>query len=174
MRALIVVESMFGNTQAIAQQVAAGLRRGMTVDIRSVADAPTDLPADLMLLVVGGPTHAFGMTRPSTREDAIRKGAVAAPLLGIREWISGLDRLPRGMLVTAFDTRIARPRLPGSAAHAAGRRLVRHGGTMVTSPTSFYVADTAGPLTAGETERAEEWGRAIVAKLRGRGLSVAS
>src|SRR5262245_53483993 len=118
MRALIVVESMFGNTQTIARQVAAGLRRGMTVDIRTVADAPTQLPPEVDLLVVGGPTHALGMSRRSTRQDAVKRGALVAPTRGIREWLEGLEHLQRGTLVTAFDTRIAKPRVPGSAANA--------------------------------------------------------
>ena len=63
MRARVVYESMFGNTQAIAQAVADGLAESMSVDLEEIGSAATDVAADVGLLVVGGPTHAFGMSR---------------------------------------------------------------------------------------------------------------
>jgi flavodoxin len=70
MRALIVVESWFGNTRAIAGAVAEGLGGFMTVDVTEIGDAPARVAPDVDLVVVGGPTHAFGMSRPSTRRPA--------------------------------------------------------------------------------------------------------
>ena len=50
--------------------------------------APARLPDDLALLVVGAPTHAFSMSRPSTRLDAVRQGADAQRAAwGMREWL---------------------------------------------------------------------------------------
>ena len=63
MRAVIVYESMYGNTRAVAETVAAELG-GSAV---SVADASADDLAGADLLVVGAPTHAWNMSRPSTR-----------------------------------------------------------------------------------------------------------
>ena len=61
MRALVVFESMFGNTEKIAGAVARGLQQeGVDTGLVEVRSAPRHLPADLDLLVVGGPTHAFG------------------------------------------------------------------------------------------------------------------
>ena len=71
--ALVVYESMFGNTQTIAVAVADGLSVRMTVDLVEVGAAPSAVAADVDLLVVGGPTHAFGMTRPNTRQDAAKQ-----------------------------------------------------------------------------------------------------
>ena len=70
MRALVVYESMFGNTQTIADAIAGGLAQRMRVDAVEVGSAPATLDDDVTLLVVGGPTHAFGMSRPRTRQDA--------------------------------------------------------------------------------------------------------
>ncbi|HSL25245.1 MAG TPA: flavodoxin domain-containing protein [Acidimicrobiia bacterium] len=70
MPALVVFESMFGNTEAIAKAVADGLTARMAVDIVEVGVAPAVLSDDVELLVVGGPTHAFGMSRPGTRQKA--------------------------------------------------------------------------------------------------------
>ena len=58
MKALIVFESMFGNTEQIAQAVAEGLRASMPVDLTEVINAPADLPEDIALIVAGGPTEA--------------------------------------------------------------------------------------------------------------------
>jgi hypothetical protein len=64
-------------------------------------------------------------------------------------------------MAAAFDTRIARPRLPGSAAHAAEKRLRRLGFRIVAPAESFYVEGTLGPLQAGERERARRWGKTL-------------
>jgi flavodoxin len=67
MRALVVYESMFGNTQAIANAIVQGLSGRMRVEALEVGVAPATIDDDVALLVVGGPTHAFGLSRPQTR-----------------------------------------------------------------------------------------------------------
>lgn len=69
-RALVIFESMFGNTRTIADAVADGLSSRFETDVIEVSLAPTRIPEEVSLVVVGGPTHAFGLTRPRTREDA--------------------------------------------------------------------------------------------------------
>ena len=73
MRARVVFESMFGNTQVIAQAVADGLAESMSVELEEVGSAATEIAGDVDLLVVGGPTHAFGMSRQRTRESAVSR-----------------------------------------------------------------------------------------------------
>ena len=51
MRALVVVESVFGNTRQIADAVAAGLAPHMDVDVLDVVDAP-EVVENVDLLVV--------------------------------------------------------------------------------------------------------------------------
>ncbi|HEU5454682.1 MAG TPA: flavodoxin domain-containing protein, partial [Nocardioides sp.] len=76
MKILIVYESMFGNTEHIARRVADGLAHpgGHTVlkDVREVG--PDDL-TESDLVVIGAPTHAFSLSRQSTRDSAVRQGA---------------------------------------------------------------------------------------------------
>ena len=112
--ALVVVESMFGNTEQVARAVAAGLGDGgVDAVVVDVAAAPGELPADLHLLVIGAPTHAFSLSRPGTRTDAVRQGAPPErAATGLREWLTTLLlRDPRHSPVTAvFDTRVSKVR----------------------------------------------------------------
>ncbi len=71
MRALIVYESMFGNTHVIADHIATGLRPGYEVTVVPVGDATAELVAAADLLIVGGPTHAHRMSTPGTRHSAV-------------------------------------------------------------------------------------------------------
>lgn len=160
MRALVVYESMFGNTKEIAEAVAEGLARHMVVETVEVGHT-RPLPDDTGLVVVGGPTHAFGMSRESTRRDAAKQagGTVVSQRIGLREWLATVHA--DGIPSASFDTRVDHPRLPGSAARAAGRQLHRDGFTQVAPANSFYVTGTTGPLLDGETDRAREWGEKL-------------
>lgn len=163
MRALVVYESMFGNTQAVARAVAGGLGQSMTTDVVEVSTAPVILGDDITLLVVGGPTHAFGLTRPSTRRDAASKTKqnLVSTGIGVREWLSQIGRAPTSITAAAFDTKVNRPRLPGSAARAAHKRLRWLRFRTVAAPETFYVTELAGPLVDGELERARRWGEQL-------------
>lgn len=159
MRARIVHESMYGNTAAIAAAIAAGLSEYFSVETVNVADAAESPLSAVDLLVVGGPTHAFGLSRPQSRQDAARR--VETPIVtevGIREWIRDAERVTPGARAAAFGTRLARPRwLTGSAARGAGKLLRRAGYELATPPMDFLVESTTGPLTTGEVERARIW-----------------
>ena len=60
MRARVVYESMFGNTQAIAQAVADGLAETMSVDLEEVGSAATDVAAELACWWSAGPRMRSG------------------------------------------------------------------------------------------------------------------
>jgi Flavodoxin len=176
MRAVVVFESMFGNTETIARAVGDGLSAFLPVEVVAVGEAPEVLAEDVELLVVGGPTHAFGLSRPDSRRTALRQAGreIAAARTGLREWLAGLRDGQTGTAAAAFDTRISRPRLPGSAARAAERRLRRLGFHVVTHAQSFYVAGTAGPLLHGETERARHWAERVAILARAASRPVGS
>jgi hypothetical protein len=174
MRALVVYESMFGNTQVIADAIADGLAGRMRVDTVEVGVAPASIGDDVGLLVVGGPTHAFGMSRQGTRQDAAKqaKEGLVSTGIGVREWLAGLQGSP-GMAAATFDTRIRKPRLPGSAARGAEKRLRRLGFRILAPAASFYVEGTLGPLLEGERERARRWGERL-GSARGAGRAPAT
>jgi len=166
MRALLVYESMFGSTCEIARAVCEGLAaEGVEVELHEVRSAPAAADVDFDLLVVGAPTHAFSLSRPATRRDAVRQGASAdLAETGLREWLGALG--PREAAhrrpAAAFDTRVTKVRnLPKAASTRASHLLGRHGYQLVSRPAPFLVDDVKGPLLAGETDRARDWGREV-------------
>ncbi len=170
MRALVVYESMFGNTREVAAAVAEGLQRHLDADLVEVSQAPAEVHDDISLLVVGGPTHAFGLSRPRTRQSVADQatGEVTPGRIGLREWIAGLGD-GRGRPAATFDTRIRKkPPVPGSAARKAGRQLHRRGYELLTRAADFWVTGTSGPLVDGERDRARQWGERLAQELRNR------
>ncbi|MGW4330025.1 flavodoxin domain-containing protein [Nocardia sp. NPDC004573] len=162
MRARIVYESMFGNTAAIAEAIAQGLREHVEVEVVNVV-AAAEVCATVNLLVVGGPTHAFGLSRSQTRRDAAKlTDAPVATAIGVREWLAAALPVSAGHRALAFGTKIAKPPwLPGSAARGIAKRLSRLGYSLADQPVDFLVADTTGPLVPGELDRARVWAARI-------------
>ena len=170
MRALVVYESMYGNTHVVASNIADGLRGTYEVTLVPVANATADLIAGADLLVVGAPTHMHGLSTASSRQAA--RKAAAKPQSGLtldpgaggpalRDW---LGRLVGGHgLAAAFDTRlVGAPVLTGRASHGIGRLLRRHGYRLIAPPESFVVTKQ-NTLVDGESSRARRWGEALAA-----------
>lgn len=170
MRALIVYESMFGNTRDVARAVAEGIAPRMPVELVEVGTAPDTIPADVGLLVLGCPTHAHGLSNAKSRADA--KGRAGDQLvsrgIGFGEWLEKMSLAGEPMAIAAFDTRIKGPELLwGSAAKAVVKRLRARKFEVVAGPQSFFVSGPTGPLfnrlVTGERERAIEWGASVAA-----------
>ncbi|NVB40290.1 flavodoxin [Pseudenhygromyxa sp. WMMC2535] len=165
MRAQVIYESIFGNTRDVAEAIAAGLRDRPDVDAVSVSEvgsAPAQLD-DVDLLVIGGPVHAWSMSRPGTREGArleaeqLHQEPVSRGE-GIRDWLERLPATTREIQAASFDTAIKSAwSLSGSAAKPAAKRLRARGLTMIADPTHFFVAGKHGPMLEGELERARAW-----------------
>ena len=170
MRAVVIYESMFGDNQQVARAIAAGLNEaGVVAEAIEVGIAPTVIAADVDLLVVGSPNHAWSLPRPSTREDAAAKAAV--PLvsqgIGVREWLAGAT-LPAVLRTAAYDTRGSHPKAIVAMDHASKsieKGLAKLGGTRLVPAEHFRVADMKGPLEPGEAERAHAWGVALAGLL---------
>lgn len=164
MKALIIYESLWGNTEKVARAVAAALAGSFDVEVFDSDTAPTAV-TDYDLIVVGGPTHAFSMTRPTTRRGAVEQNhAPHEPRRGIREWLAELSPATREQRAVTFDTRVDSPRLPGSAAKAARHELRSLGFETRDKPMTFRVHGYEGPLRAGEVERAGAWARGLETK----------
>lgn len=165
MRAVVVYESMFGNTHQVAQAIGEGMAETMTVAVSRVSDATDAVLDGADLIVAGGPTHVHGMSQARTRAEAHRMAADSegklhlddgAAGVGVREW---LENLPRSdAMAAAFDTRTDIPRLfSGAASSRIDHTLRAHGLRTVAAPMSFLV-DSANRLEPSELARARAWG----------------
>lgn len=174
MRTVVVFESMYGNTRAIAEAVARGIERAgaAEVTVLPVSEADGEAIRQADLLVVGGPTHAHGMSHAATRRaarDAADKpdsklrldSAAVVDGPGMRVWLAHVDGT--GALSAAFDTRLDAPAIfTGRAAPKIARQLQRRGFAPVADPESFLVTkDTE--LCPGEIARAQDWGSRLSA-----------
>lgn len=173
MRAVVVYESMFGSTRRAAEAVGKGLAPVGEVVVVPVEEADAALEGGADLLVVGGPTHVHGLSRPRTRESAAAMVDKAGSTLaldehargkGLREWLPAASATAG--LGAAFDTRIAFP-LSGHASKAIRRGLRRRGYTMAAPPESFLVGEESA-LQPGEEERAKAWGERLGSDLTAR------
>jgi hypothetical protein len=173
MTALVVYESMYGNTRRIAEAVAEGIAATLAVTAVEVADAPEAIGGDIDLLVVGGPTHAHGMSTARTRESARERST--APLvsqrMGIREWLDHAQAQVFDVHAAAFDTRInGMALLTGSAAKGYAKGLRSAGFRVDWPPRSFLVNARPAPgedaLLSGQLDEARSWGQAIASKVK--------
>jgi flavodoxin len=172
MKAVVVYESMYGNTHLIADAIGVGLRDRADADVVvvSVDHAGPALLADADLVVAGGPTHAHGMSRTNTRKaavDAARKPESDLAVdpdaegPGLRDWFETLGTLTTN--AAAFDTRSdVPPVLSGRASKGIARRLRQHGCDVIAEPESFLVTK-ASHLEDDEERRAREWGAQLAA-----------
>ena len=173
MRALIVYESMYGNTHVVANHIADGLRSQYEVEVVSTHEATPERVATADLLVVGGPTHIHGMSSEKSRKAA--KDGLAKPgndlhldpdaeSEGLRDWLHTLPTV-RSAGSAAFDTRIDAPALlTGRASRGIEKRLVKLGYDLVADPESFLV-DKRNHLLPGEAERAVQWAAELATSL---------
>ena len=155
MKALIVYDSVFGNTQQVAEAIGRTLGEQGEVDVLRAAEAGPEQVSGVELLVVGSPTRAF---RPMPTVSGFVKSIPADALQGVR--------------VAAFDTRLPAETAPailrflvglfGYAAEPLAKRLEGKGGQPAGPPAGFAVEGTEGPLSEGELRRAEEWARQLV------------
>ncbi|MBN2182659.1 MAG: flavodoxin family protein [Sedimentisphaerales bacterium] len=159
MKALVIYESFYGNTEKIAQAIGDVIGKATEVKVLKVDEVKPEQLKGLNLLVVGSPTRAFSPS-PGTK--------------------GFLKRIPtdglRGVRAAAFDTRIseddAKPRALrflmktfGYAAEPVSKKLGKKGAEIILAPEGFCVNDTKGPLKEGELERATAWAKQIVEKL---------
>lgn len=158
--ALVVYESMFGGTRQVAEAIAEGLARSARCTVAEVGAAPSLVDSDVDLLVIGAPTHAFGLSTPDTRHQA--QAETTTPILsrevGVREWLAAVVVLSPRTRTAAFDTHVKQRWVPGSAAHKIAHALAHKGLLPAVGPISFRVDGVTGPLLDGELDRARAWG----------------
>jgi flavodoxin len=154
-KALVIYDSVFGNTEKVAQAMGAVLEDQAEVSVLKVGDVQGEFWAGLDALLVGSPTRAFSPT-PATK--TLLAGIPRQGLQGVR--------------VAAFDTRMDIAKAPGIlkvlvkvfgyAAEPLAARLRKKGGQEALAPAGFIVEDTEGPMREGELERAAHWAGQIL------------
>ncbi|RRD47246.1 flavodoxin domain-containing protein [Tessaracoccus sp. OH4464_COT-324] len=157
MKALIVVESCFGNTEQVARAIEAGLRlRGADVSLVQAAEAGNVTEVDLLL--IGSPTHSMGLPKQATRAQASRQGGNPQNM-GVAEWL-GTFEPEQGQRVALFAT-VVGGIFSGSASKTIEKRL-RRSPAVVIAREDFRVLGMPGPLADGELERAQRWGESLL------------
>ncbi len=155
MKALVVYDSMYGNTEKIARAIADAI--GSDARVRRAGETRSFDLEQVDVLVVGSPTQGFMATK------------------SVQAFI---DNLTAGMLrnkkVAAFDTRMATAdvgaglklimKVGGYAARRMAASLKKKGGDLAMPAAGFFVNTREGPLKEGELERAAGWAREIISK----------
>jgi len=167
MHILVVYESSYGNTHLIADAIGEGLGAHEVVVV-PVGKATREDVQNAELVVVGGATHAHGMSRQQTRQAAVDAAHAPGSQLmldpdaegeGLREWFATLGSV--GVNAAAFDTRVAAPALiTGRASHGISRQFRRHGFHEIAEPTSFIVTKD-NQLADGQRDAARQWGELL-------------
>ncbi len=184
MRAVVVYESMFGNTHAIADAIGRGIGEGPepveNLIVVPVGEAGRERLGDVDLLVVGGPTHFHSMSRTRTRKwaaataqkpknDLVLDCGAHGP--GVRDWLTSLGT--GHAKVAVFDTRFRGPAvLRGRASRPISQKIRKNGFELVAKPESFFVT-LQNHLESGEEARAQEWGKRLAASVVSNGVTTA-
>jgi flavodoxin I len=144
MKALIVYDSVYGNTERIAKSIGGAITGDIKV-LRVGEVNPSELES-IDLLIVGSPTYG------------------GRPTPAIQDFLNKVSELAiKGINVASFDTRLS-TRLVRIFGYAAGKiagSLKTKGGTLILSPEGFFVKGKEGPLKEGELERAASWAKEI-------------
>lgn len=158
MNALVVYDSVFGNTALIASKIHENL--GPDSKLVKVNEFKQSDLENLDLLIVGSPTRAFNPTKDITE---FLKKLPASQL--------------KDMKIAVFDTRIQKEEIKknaflgfmvnifGYADKPIADKLMKKGATKTAENNGFYVLGTEGPLLDGELERAAEWTKKILSYL---------
>ena len=147
MKALIIYDSVYGNTERIAKAIAEAITPSNEVKVLKAGEANPSQLEPLDLLIVGSPTHA------------------GRPVAGIQDFLNKVPEVSvKGKKVAGFDTRTSSKvgKIFGYAAGRIARGLEKKGGIPAASPGGFFVTGTQGPLKEGELERAAAWAKAIL------------
>ncbi len=155
MKALIVYDSVYGNTEKIARAIAGAITPSDGVKVLRAGEATPSELESIDLLIVGSPTQK-GRPTPAIREFLSRIPANALKNVGVTSFDTRFQAKDKGVGIRI---------LVGVLGYAAGRiadSLKDKGGHLAAPPVGFIVEDTEGPLKEGELERAAGWAKGII------------
>ncbi len=158
MKAVVVFESLWGNTAAVATAIAEG--SGPDARALSTSEAGGEAMDGVELIVAGAPVLGFKLPTDKMREGALRNPGGRPPRPAdlshpsMRSWLEALS--PGTGSSAAFDTQVRGPF--GKAAPTIAEALEKAGYRRLADPVGFIVTGKFGPLREGELERARRWG----------------
>lgn len=163
MKAIVVYESHWGNTAAVARAIAEGI--GPDARVLATDEAVGPALDGVELLVAGAPVMMFSLPSESARErvELDRKGPpgdASRPVL--RTWLDGLPSA-QGVKAAAFDTRLRWT--PRGAIGTIESKLRGAGYEVLTKGEGFVLQGTYGPLREGELDRARAWGQELASRV---------
>lgn len=164
MKSVVVYESFWGNTAAIARAIADGIGDALVL---TTNQATPDVVADADLLIAGAPVLGFRLPTEQMRDGLPRteRRAPQPPDVGHPSMRSWLEHVPNGHGAgAAFETRISWS--PGGSVKAIERGLAAAGFATAGPAGKFVVTGRYGPLRDGELERARAWGAELASRVR--------
>jgi flavodoxin len=155
MKALIIYDSLFGNTEKVANAIKEGIGKKDTKVIKARNAAP-EMLVGIDLLIVGSPVHG------------------GKPSADMKKFLSSISSGSlKGCKAAAFDTGIPKEGqgkfikfiigLFGYAAKEIASTLKKKGAQILAAET-FFVLDKEGPLKDGELDRAKTWAKKLLMK----------
>jgi flavodoxin len=150
MKSVVIYDSIYGNTEKIAEVISKVLH----ATLLHVSEGDPQALSASDLVIFGSPVH----------------GGLATP--AVREFIKKVpDNSLENVKVTAFDTRFSSNdhgvgiwlllNVIRYAADRIAKDLSKTGGQVIAKPEGFLVKDKTGPLKQGELERAYDWAQRI-------------
>lgn len=140
-KAIVVYDSLYGNTEKVARALAQGLESGeIKTDLIQAGEIDVNRLQDYDLVLVGSPTHAW---RPSKL---------------VKEFLGRINESAlSGKKAFAFDTKLS-SRLAGSAAKHIEKALSKQGAEIVRVWMSAIVTGREGPLEEGTEKKFKDIG----------------
>lgn len=164
MRAIVVYESHWGNTEEVARAIAEGI--GPEARALNTDEATASIVADADLVVAGAPIMAFGLPSDAMIQNAGKDPKAPAPgdisHPSLRSWLESLP--PSRAAAASFETKLRWS--PGGATGAIDERFHDAGFRTIAKAQKFWVTTPYGPLRNGEVERARAWGSELGAAIR--------
>lgn len=156
MKNLIIYDSLYGNTQKIAQTIAENI--GKDTKLINVKNVKKEDLKNIKTLILGSPTHA------------------GRPTKNIIDFINtiGHNEL-MDINITAFDTAISKEgkgffiktiiNFFGYAAEKIAKLLQSKNGKLIVPSHGFFVLDKEGPLEKNQLAIAKKWALQIKNKI---------
>lgn len=157
MKILMVYDTMFGNTERIAQAMVDATTDQHQAELVRVQDVTTAQLQSCDILVIGSPTHGFRPTPDIA--SRIKRLSSEVPEAKFRYAVfdtrSDIDEIDSKILSSMV-------RLFGYAAASMDKTLAKRGFKRAEAPAGFIVHGKEGPVKDGEIDRATAWMRSVM------------